>query len=82
MSASLATRSGNSTPHQRLHARTLMRELSLDARFITRLHDRYFRVASIALPRHGDEVDAVLCGLTKAQCSALIGAFKAEIDDA
>lgn len=70
-----------STPHQRLYARTLMRELDLDTARITLMHRGYFEAAEVAFPEAGTDVDAALCALTKAECSALVMALKAEARD-
>lgn len=70
-----------STPHQRLHIRTLMQQLDLDTRHMTGLHRRFFKAAALPQPEPNAHIDAVLCALKKHEASALIGALKAEVDD-
>jgi|GEM_PF-1737754 len=72
---------GAATPHQRQYARILMRELDLDTRAFTLAHDRFYRMAKLAPPAHGSDVDAGLCGLDRRQISALLQALKAEVCD-
>lgn len=67
------------TPHQRMYARTLMRQLDLDTRRLTLMHRGYFETAQVTFPGAGEDVDAALCALTKAECSALVMAMKAEV---
>lgn len=70
-----------STPHQRLYARTLMRQLELDTQRISLMHRRVFEAANLTVPASGDDVDAVLCALTAAQISTLVSALKEEAGD-
>ena len=79
--AGRAVTNGPSTPHQRLYARTLMRQLDLDTRFFAAGHDRFFLQAKLIRPERGADVDAHLCGLTRSQISALLQALKAEVCD-
>jgi len=74
----VAPHTGPATPHQRQYARILMRELDLDTTAFTRAHDRYYRMAGLAAPEHGGNVDAGLCGLDRAQISALLRVLAAE----
>jgi len=74
----LAPRTGPATPHQRQYARILMRELNLDTSAFTRAHARYYRMAGLPAPEHGSSVDAGLCGLDRAQISALLRVLAAE----
>lgn len=71
---------GQATPHQRLYARTLMRDLDLDTRAFTLAHDRFFRTAGLTPPLHGSDVDAGLCALDRKQISALLQALKNEVE--
>ncbi len=73
-----APRTGPATPHQRQYARILMRELNLDTSAFTRAHARYYRMAGLPAPEHGSSVDACLCGLDRAQISALLRVLAAE----
>ena len=76
--AMVMPRRGLSTPHQRLHARTLMDLAGLDAWQVQQNHQRYFDAAQIEFPGAGARMDDVLRRLAKAECSALISALKAE----
>ena len=75
---SWAPHTGPATPHQRQYARILMRELDLDTNAFTRAHDRYYRTAGLEAPEHGTSVDVGLCGLDRAQISALLRSLVAE----
>jgi hypothetical protein len=71
-----------STPHQRLHIRTLMAQLDLDTARMTADFRRYFDAAGLPQPPADESVDAVLCGLTRQKASALAAALMKELPDA
>lgn len=68
-----------STPYQRLYIRTMFAQLDLDTCHITRFHRRHFAAAQLPQPEAGASIDAVLCGLDRAQAIALINALKPEV---
>ncbi len=70
-----------STPHQRLHTRTLMERLCLDAWQVQQNHQRFFTAAQIDFPGSGASMDVVLRGLSKVECRALVSVLKAEVSD-
>ena len=69
------------TPHQRLYIRTLMTQLDLCTRFYGKAHDRFFMAAKLIRPRHGCEIDAALCELTRRQASELARVLHEEVGD-
>lgn len=77
--ASRATGSSPSTPHQRLFIRTQMGRLELDTRRWTLFHRRLWTAAHLPEPGLGTDVDAHLCALTRTQASALIEVLRKEI---
>lgn len=79
--AGRAVSNGPSTPHQRLYARTMMRQLELDTQRFSAAHERFFLRAKLIRPERGGDVDAHLCAMTRTQISALLQALKAEVGD-
>ncbi|MEP7041887.1 MAG: hypothetical protein ABI843_02425 [Dokdonella sp.] len=79
--ATAPARQPNSTPHQRLFARTTMQQLDLDVTHITAFHRRFFEAAGLEQPRSDARVDEVLCALTRSQISALISCMRREVSD-
>lgn len=74
-----AVRRAPSTPHQRLYIRTLMTQLDLDTRYMSAFHRRFFAAAKLPEPAPNASIDAVLCGLSTREASALIAALVDEV---
>lgn len=70
---------GVSTPHQRLFIRTMFGQLDLDTRYMGASHRRFFKAAKLPPPEANASIDAVLCGFTRAQASALIEVLRPEV---
>lgn len=63
-----------STPHQRLHIRTLLYELDISVRFVTDDLKRYAEAAGIKESPHlvvGERIDAFLAEISNDQAKAL-----------
>ena len=74
------TRSNGSTPHQRLHARTLMNRLELPTHIVTVMHRDIFRSCSIDW-HDGQGMDERLETLTREQIGALIAVLRKRVGD-
>lgn len=76
---STVERSSPSTPHQRLLVRTMFAQIDLCTRYMTAGHRRFFDSAKVPPPEPNASIDAVLCGLSRAQAAALIDALRKEV---
>lgn len=76
----LAQATTSSTPHQRLFARSLMRQAELPALQVTVMHRDLFRQCGIEWV-DGERMDPRLESLTREQISSLIDALRQRIGD-
>lgn len=67
--------STRSTPHQRLHFRTLLSDRELPVDRVSVMHRPIFEGAHLAWP-NGEDLDAVLCAATRTEMSRLIDAVR------
>jgi hypothetical protein len=70
------TASQRSTPHQRLHARTLMERLGLSTITVMGGHAEHFRAAGLDPRGIGRRIDVVLEELTRAEITRLIDVLR------
>ncbi len=75
-----STANSPSTPHQRLYARTLLREQELPVNKVTVMHRDLFARAGIEW-KDGADLDGTLCACTRAQISRLIDQLREDDGD-